>query len=227
MAPQRSIPGMRFLQNVPVRQKLIIIILLTTGGNVLLATVALVLTDFFRFRNEIARDLESVADIVAENSTAALSFQDPVVASETLATLSAKPRVASAGIYDAEGKIFAEYRRSDERASLPVHKPQSEGIQMTRESLVLSREIRLANKPIGTVYVKSDLRELYSRLKVQATTVTLVLFSCALLTLFFSSGLHQVISRPILHLAETAKTVAKNRDYSVQATKYGSDELGA
>jgi signal transduction histidine kinase len=216
---------MSLLQNVPVRQKLVIIILLVTGSNVLFATVALALFDFFRFRNEILRDLESVAEMVAENSTAALSFQDPVVAKETLATLSAKPRVASACIYDAAGEIFAEYRRSDDHESFPSM-PQHDGVHMSRNALAVSRGIQLSNKRIGMVYAKSDLRELNGRLKVQASSVTLVLVGCGLLTLFLSSGLQRVISAPILHLAATAKSVSKNKDYSARATKFGSDELG-
>jgi signal transduction histidine kinase/ActR/RegA family two-component response regulator len=45
-------------------------------------------------------------------------------------------------------------------------------------------------------------------------------------TLFLSGRLQRVISRPIFHLAETAKTVSSAKNYSVRAAKQGNDELG-
>ena len=41
-----------------------------------------------------------------------------------------------------------------------------------------------------------------------------------------SRVLQRQISQPILALAETAKAVSDRRDYSVRATKLGTDELG-
>ncbi len=46
------------------------------------------------------------------------------------------------------------------------------------------------------------------------------------LTLLLSALLQRVISRPIFHLAETARTVSDRKEYSVRATKHGKDELG-
>ena len=45
-------------------------------------------------------------------------------------------------------------------------------------------------------------------------------------TLVLSNLLQRVISRPIFHLAETAKSVSDGKNYSVRATKEGNDELG-
>ena len=65
---------LRRLQRVPIHQKLMLIALLTTGGALLLAGTALIYFNVVRFKDEMKRDLISLADIVAQNSTAALSF---------------------------------------------------------------------------------------------------------------------------------------------------------
>src|SRR5206468_10054590 len=41
-----------------------------------------------------------------------------------------------------------------------------------------------------------------------------------------SSDLQRIISRPIFHLAKTARAVSNDKNYSVRATKHGNDELG-
>ena len=42
-----------------------------------------------------------------------------------------------------------------------------------------------------------------------------------------SFALQQLISRPILQLAEVTKHVSRDHDYSLRAVKRGNDELGA
>jgi signal transduction histidine kinase/ActR/RegA family two-component response regulator len=56
----------------------------------------------------------------------------------------------------------------------------------------------------------------------------IVLFVLAswLMTYLVSTWLQRIISRPILHLAETAKMVSAGKNYSVRARKHGEDELG-
>ncbi len=47
-----------------------------------------------------------------------------------------------------------------------------------------------------------------------------------LITLFLSSLLQRVISRPIFDLAETAKAVTAKKNYSLRVANHGRDELG-
>src|SRR6185503_19641743 len=51
-----------------------------------------------------------------------------------------------------------------------------------------------------------------------------VVASC--LALLFASRLQRFISVPIQHLADTARIVSEEKNYSVRANKTGNDELG-
>ena len=48
----------------------------------------------------------------------------------------------------------------------------------------------------------------------------------SVLALILSNRLQNLITMPILHLAEVANIVAEKRNYSVRATKHGQDEVG-
>ena len=63
-------------QRIPIHQKLVLIALLTTGGALLLAGAALIYFNVARFKEEMKRDLETLAQIVGQHSTAALTFGD-------------------------------------------------------------------------------------------------------------------------------------------------------
>ena len=84
---------MDFLKSVSIREKLNRIVMLTTSVALLLAALGFFMYDLLAFRNTEARELSSVADIIAANSTASLQFQDPATSREALETLSIDPRV--------------------------------------------------------------------------------------------------------------------------------------
>ncbi|HSN86484.1 MAG TPA: CHASE sensor domain-containing protein, partial [Thermoanaerobaculia bacterium] len=92
----------RLLQNVPIRQKLILLIMLATGLALLLAGVVLIVFEYVRSREEMKEDLASLAEVIAQNSTAVLSFDDPDAARDTLKTLEARESIVAGAIYDQE-----------------------------------------------------------------------------------------------------------------------------
>lgn len=213
------------LRDLPIRRKLVVILMIATGGALLLAGAGLLALDFFRFRYEMVTDLETLAEIVAQNSTAPLSFHDPVVAREPLAALRAKPSILGACVYDEQGTLFAEWAREGANPAFPA-RPGPEGHEFRRDSLALFEPVVLDGKTIGTVYLESGLGEVRNRLRFRGLTIAAVFLLAAVAALTLSSGLQGLISKPVLHLAETARAVSERNDYSLRADKQSEDELG-
>lgn len=216
---------MRLLRDLPIRRKLVVILMIATGGALLLAGAGLLTLDYFRLRKEMATDLRTLAGIVALNSTAALSFQDPGDAEETLEALRAKPSVLGASIYDSRGALFARWERPGARLDIPL-RPGPRGYRFRGDFLTLFEPVLLDGERIGTVYLVSGLGEIWTRLQVRFLTIAAVFLLAALAALALSSGLQGLISRPVLHLADTARAVSERNDYSLRAAKQSSDELG-
>ena len=82
------------------------------------------------------------------------------------------------------------------------------------------------DRRLGTLYLKSDLGGIYQRLRLLGITTLSVIVLSLLLAYVLSKIFQKNISRPILALAETAKLISLNRDFSVRAVKSGNDELG-
>lgn len=81
---------MRPFRDIPIRQKLMIIVMLTTATALLITGMGIVAFDSYFFRRSLQRDLSSLAQMIADNTTAALAFNDPQTATETLAALRAR-----------------------------------------------------------------------------------------------------------------------------------------
>jgi signal transduction histidine kinase/CheY-like chemotaxis protein/HPt (histidine-containing phosphotransfer) domain-containing protein len=88
------------------------------------------------------------------------------------------------------------------------------------------RTVTFNGENLGTVFLRSDLGEMYERLRrnaVLAVVVALVAFGCALL---IGKRLRTLISEPVARLARAVSIVSTEKDLTVRATKYGVDELG-
>ncbi len=212
-----------------INRKLTWLSLLASGTALLLACSAFVTYELITFRGAMVGSLSTQAQIVGSNSVSALQFADQRSAEETLAALRAEPHIISAGIYTLDGRLFAGYWRDGKsRALSPPQIPsgETERSWFGDEQLILFRQILFGGKPIGSVYIESDLEEMKTRVKRYAGIVFMVLLGSILVALLISSRLQRMISRPVLHLAEIAGIVSREKNYSVRATPGNRDELG-
>lgn len=177
------------------------------------------------YRNNMLRNLRILTEIIADNSTAALSFQNRSDAEEILTALKAERNITAACICTPEKKIFAAYRKNGAELNLPIVILDSDHV-FKKDHLIVFRPIKLNQEIIGYIYIQASLIDLYSRLK------NILIFACILFGLLyggiylFSLKLNRSILRPILHLANIAREVSIKSDYSVRARKFNNDELG-
>jgi PAS domain S-box-containing protein len=162
------------LRDIPIKQKLMIIIMATTTAALLLAGAGIVASDAFLFRSYLQRDLSGLARMAADNSTAALEFDDRQVAAETLAALRARTHLVSACIYKSDGTVFAKYTRPDARSGCPAAEAR-DALRFTSGGLTVSRAITLAGRRVGTFVLLYDLDEISERVKLNGATVLGVL----------------------------------------------------
>ena len=215
---------MRPLRDLPIKQKLLAILVVTGGIGLLLSGLAIVATDSILVRMGLERELSALASIIGDNSTAALAFDDPRAATETLAALKARPHMAAACIYQRDGSVFARYSRPD---APPCPAPGGgSAVRFTGGEFVASHLILLNGRPIGTLMLLYDRGELAERIALYSGIVLLVLVVSSFIGFALSSRLRAVIATPILRLAGAATKVTETGDYSVRVEKESGDELG-
>jgi signal transduction histidine kinase/ActR/RegA family two-component response regulator len=217
---------MRFARDLPLRHKLTLLVTLTSGLVLLIACLTLVVYDLRRAHRELRTDLESLAQVIGSNSTAALTFDDPRAAGEILGALSVRSNIVSARLYDAEGRPFASYRRLGAQGdALPEH-PQSDSYQAGRSEIVLFQGLKLSGETAGTLYLKADLGQLRSHFEGYLVVVLLVLVASVVAASAISARLQRLVTGPILRLAAAAEGVAQSKDYSVRVASPGGGEVG-
>ncbi len=216
---------MKSFKNRSIQSKLTWIIMLTSCIALLLACAAFITYELFTFRNNLVQELSTLADITGKNCAAAVSLNLSDDAEKTLANLSGESRLMAACIYK-DGKVWARYPKSLPDSALPPQPPPALH-RFENNSLVLSREIHDPDGDlIGTIFLKSNLEQLYSRLRQYVGIVAGVLIVASIVALLISARLQRVVSKPLLDLSATARTVSDKKDYAVRAHKHGDDEVG-
>src|SRR5690348_10989528 len=95
------------LNRLSIRQKLTAMLMIMSSAMLLLASIAFVTWDFYRFRADMQSDMITQAHLVLDNVAAAITFQDPDAAGETLEMLAIHPHSQLACLYLADGRLFA------------------------------------------------------------------------------------------------------------------------
>jgi PAS domain S-box-containing protein len=216
---------MRHFRDIPIRQKLVIFAMAITAVALLLAGVGVVGADAILFRGYLQRDLSALAQIIGDNSTAALTFNDSRSASETLGALRARPHVVAACISRPDGTPLARYARPDAPAGCPLPTVRDE-IRFSSREVSVSHEIVLSGRRVGTLMLLYDLGEIFERIRLYGLTVLGVLLFSGVIAFLFSSKLRAVIATPISQLVRAATSVSETKDYGLRAQKLSGDEMG-
>ena len=194
--------------------------MLVSGAALLLAFLALMAYDLVTFRSTLVQNLDAQARIIGATGVSALLFDDPDSANTTLSALSATPNIVSAAIYNIDGQLFATYRRADAPdPAVPDSQIASTTVVSWRgdAGVVVARPIVFQGAHSGLVYIRSDLQELYRRLRQYAAILTIVLVAALAAALFVSRVAQRSISIPLADLARVAQQVSRDKDYSVRA----------
>jgi len=214
------------MRNWPIRRKLIANSLITSSLALLLAGVLLILVELRQTRLDVASELTSIAEMLGTNSTAPLIFNDQQAAERTATALRAMHRIAVAGVVKPNGQWFATYIRPDVRnARLPsVIGP--DGAHFEGSDMVLFLSLVVDSEKIGTVYLRSDMAEVMSKINRYALLLSVVLVVSALVSLVVGTLLQRSIYGPVSHLAAVAHEISNNKNYHARAVKTSDDELG-
>jgi len=217
---------MPFLQNQSIRKKLTAIVMITTGAALLLSGSTQLAIEMASWRSDLPRRMNSMAEIIGANSTAALAFGDQQAAGEALEALRSQTNIIAACIYDREGHPFARFVRAGDPAQWQPPAPRPDVACIEGDHAIVFRQILLDGQAIGRIYLVSNLHDLTMLARRSATMVLLVLLLSALAAFVLAWQLQRVISQPVLELAATTRAVSRDRDYARRASPGGDDEIG-
>ena len=220
------------LKKFSIGQKLSLIVMATTALALAIAFLAFTVSEAVTQQALAYNQLQSLADITAINSQAALAFRDRVGAESTLGALSVEPNIVAASLYDKDNKLFAEYRsaRSSTGPSgngvldrLPAH---FIGFEWLARRMTVSKPIQLTRENIGSVVVERDLTDMWAGLGYQMRMMAISTLCAFLLAVLLVIRFKRFITVPIVSLADAMRFISNTGSYGLRVPKRSEDELG-
>ena len=214
------------MRNLSIRRKLILISMIPSIVSLVFISFAFFAWEKNYTRQTLLQDMTVLGKLIAERSTAALSFDDANLAEENLAALRVKEAISSACIYDKNGSVIASYSaRNNEAVSFPPFRKESCS-DFGPNELLLFEPILLDGKILGTVFIRVSLDQLNLLMKRHFLSAILLVIFTMLVVYLLSSRIQGFVSNPIFDLTKIAEHVSVQKDYSVRAIQTSNDELG-
>ena len=213
------------IKNLSLRWKLTLIIAGISGASLVMAGLLVVGYDLYRIHVNQIEQLSLIADVLGQNSAAALAFDDDDAATEAVAASRVVEPVLAACLYSASGQLFAAYHR-ERTWSCPARVPYGDGIHSAGSALTIVRPVMVRGEFKGRIAIRSDFRDLVPRLRHYVLLILLVLAGSCITALLLALRFQKVITGPILALLRIARTVSRTRDYALRARSESQDEIG-
>ena len=230
---------MRVFNKISIKNKLRIIIILTSAIVILLASVAFVASDLFTFRQQMVKDLSVLADLVGINSSAGLIFKNPYTIEENIAGLKANKNIIIVHIFTENGDRFVSYFKQGylnkseyDFTTIADYYIQHDAVPTQKyydfhsNKLEFVQPIMFKDEMVGTVYIVSDLKVFKEHLLRSGGVVIVVILVSLLLAFILASKFQHIITTPFYSLLTTMQLISQNKDYSLRVDKIVDDEWG-
>ncbi|MGD9850706.1 MAG: response regulator [Nitrospirales bacterium] len=218
---------LNLFRRMSLKAKLLSFLMVTSTVSLTMACSALVLNDMLTFREDLVRELITKANLAGQNSVAALAFNDRDVAKESLETFRHQPDIEQAILFTKDGLVLSRYGLGPLIPLPRIPSTQAFQARSTWDSIEVFNKVFLGKDFMGTLYVRSSLQALHTRLRDVLTTAILVAAFSLLLAWIIASRLQAIISTPLKELTIIARRITQDKDYSLRAPVRHSDEIGA
>ncbi|WP_458774001.1 response regulator [Desulforhopalus sp. 52FAK] len=224
-----------------IKNKLQLVLLMTALLGLALLSIVLTISERKNAVDAVVNELTTVADVVAWNSVATLMFDDKKGAREVLGSLEKKPDIAFAGIFDKNGAMYAQFKRSNaqsfsdeqldliippESRVLSAQQGEKEGMtKITGAYCYVLRPIVISGEVEGALLLVDDLRQLNDRLDRFQVQLSYIVVIVLIVVFLVSLWAQKLFTGPLSRLISSMEKVTKDKVYDAYVENTTHDEF--
>jgi len=224
--------------DAPIRRKITSLMVLVSTLSILVLAGAIFFLEIQNQHRSLVDKVATLADIIVESSAEGMAFNRSYLVTNVLNSLNRERHLRAAFVFR-DGKPFAQYLnplKTTDVAGIPYFPcPLLDRAVSTRDSESYFSTQHLGfvtpfysnGNLIGHIYLQYGLDDLQKSLVELSTVFAIIILFVVLLSVFVSSRLQGLISRPIMQLVETMESVSRQQDFSVRVVEEHQDEIGS
>jgi len=180
---------MKSFRDISLKRKLLLSNLTICGAVLLVATIVIFTFRVLDFRASFLADTATLGAVIANNSTAALAFNDAKGGAEVVNSLRDKPTVVGALMVTAGGETLARFGESNSVPALSLFPPPG-GHRFMDGHLLYTAPVRLNGRQLGALYLRANYRKpFFALLGFYASVAGGVLVTSILLAIYLPANL--------------------------------------
>ncbi len=208
--------------SLPLHRKLIVMTLAVSASALVAAVGGLMLFEVARYRTVAWDDAKGMAQVFAENTAAALVFNDAEAARQVVASAGVRSAVSVVCVYRLDASVLASFSRTE-----PARCPTEPADRQDWGTVASVAPVVRNGSVVGSVYVERTLSDLGAQIAAIAAAGGLMLLTAAFLAFALAQRLQGLISRPIVMLAEAARAIGRDERREIPSIDAAPDETGA
>jgi signal transduction histidine kinase len=213
------------LKNATIKKRLTLLVTIISSIAIIMTTAIISIIGIYNMQQNLNQKLEDIARIFGESSLAYLEFgQNEAIKSNMAGVFSSNPSILRVCMYNSNEEAVASYfgeKMSDK--SCPNNKLLIEGVSNSYLGIAVVRKLTdksvlqdiMGGKP-PIIYLESDTYEIDSYLSKQVITSFFVILLFIGISYIIALAMQSSISVPLLSLAETARRISVEEDYSLR-----------
>jgi two-component system, sensor histidine kinase len=230
------------LRNLAIRTRLI---LLATGSSCVAIAIASAGFSYFdtkTLQDALISQTTSDAELLAFSGSNALIANDQSAAEELLRSLSRQPDIRVGMMIDPQGEVLATYPPMPDGDRVSISEAARRRTMSSSDdfasfhtaryrfaddgSLELIQPIIVANEVVGTVYLQANRDGLHRKIAQYRWVVAAVVFMSLFSAVLFAVLVQRRVSDPLLSLAEMARRISHEDNYTLRMRGHAGGEVG-
>ena len=215
---------MKIFFNLSIKTKISLIIISISLFAIILSFSVITINNINTLKKDLVTQNSLTAKLISEYIVFSLAFDDKKDAVKTLDKLSTQTSIKNAEIYNSDGVFFASYKNMAAKRKNLIYKNQH--FYFDDNDLHVFEPIIADNEFLGTIHLIISTEYLDVKVQKYFYIMLIIGFVISLLVVFLANSLQNIISKPILKLANLTTKISETNDYSIRIDKVFSDEIG-
>jgi PAS domain S-box-containing protein len=215
---------MKFINQLPIKVKLILIALAVSLPVLILFAAYTLLGNIEASKDRLKSEIENVTKMTNEYARPFLLFEDKTPTEQLLQTFQKFESIDYACYYGTDGEVFSEYQELPKEIQAQIDTTNSS--EYIGDYLYTFANATYEGERVGTLFILSNTSKVQKLINQSIQDTLLAILVAVLIAFGLVLILQRFISEPILNLANFTKTFTDSPDYGQRIDNVYQDEVG-
>ncbi len=208
---------MKSCWSLSIRTRLLLLASASAAAGIVITCAVLLQSHIGTIRQSRMAQLQSLSEMLAFNSSAAISFQDEEAARQLLNAFRIEPVVRRAALYDSDGALIAQY----DAGARDLQAAEADG-----ETIELKLPVSEGEAVVGELRLLATLTDMQTQIGNSVWLSLWVAAVAMILAALLSLLLQGKIVHPISQLADVSRKMTNQGNYTLRVPESASAEIG-